>query len=287
MTDFNNMTIMAALEVIASVYSHSDLEALEVEWKIQGRCRTDSKKARIVDLANIAIDENPEVLTPKGRMALERAIIEKALTAPPESRKGDHWKKLLAGLSFDGFSVHEGEQEETAGSFWKKSEMITQLRLKRMLPNDIPGLDFREAESEVVKLLTKYKMETAQGHLKQAISAFSRGEWASANAQLRTFSEGCLDFFAHELGCNNSLDSKKKRDFLGTSAPPFLSADLNEWNENQSKPQFVQGLISRLHPHGSHPGLSEEDDSTFRLQAVLITMRLFLRRFDKHRNFSS
>ena len=31
------------------------------------------------------------------------------------------------------------------------------------------------------------------GHLNQAINAHSRGEWASANAQMRTFLEGLLE----------------------------------------------------------------------------------------------
>jgi hypothetical protein len=33
-----------------------------------------------------------------------------------------------------------------------------------------------------------------------------------------------------------------------------------------------------LHTDGSHPGLSDEDHSTFRLHIVLVTARTFLRR---------
>jgi len=43
----------------------------------------------------------------------------------------------------------------------------------------------------------------------------------------------------------------------------------------------VQGLMNRMHPHGGHAGLSEEEDATFRLQVTLITARLFLRRLDQ------
>jgi len=55
----------------------------------------------------------------------------------------------------------------------------------------------------------------------------------------------------------------------------------NEWENDRGKPAFVLGLWARLHPQGSHPGLSEEDDCTFRLQVTLITARLFLRRLDQ------
>jgi hypothetical protein len=34
----------------------------------------------------------------------------------------------------------------------------------------------------------------------------------------------------------------------------------------------------RLHTEGSHPGLSDEDHSTFRLRVVLVMARTFLRR---------
>jgi hypothetical protein len=60
--------------------------------------------------------------------------------------------------------------------------------------------------------------------------------------------------------------------------------EYNEWNENNQKPQYIQGLMSRMHPHGGHPGLSEEEDATFRLQITLVTARLLLRRFRQRLN---
>ncbi|HCH73379.1 MAG TPA: hypothetical protein DFK19_18255, partial [Ochrobactrum sp.] len=83
-------------------------------------------------------------------------------------------------------------------------------------------------------------------------------------------------------GCDHTLDSRQKRDFLGGSVtPPFLLADYNEWSPDGKKSPFVQALMSRMHPHGGHPGLSEEEDATFRLQINLVTARLFLRRLDR------
>ncbi len=83
------------------------------------------------------------------------------------------------------------------------------------------------------------------------------------------------------LGYAGADDSKAKRDFLGNLEPPFLLTEYNEWNINNQKPQYVQGLMSRMHPHGGHPGLSEEEDAAFRLHISLVTGRLFLRRFDE------
>jgi hypothetical protein len=41
---------------------------------------------------------------------------------------------------------------------------------------------------------------------------------------------------------------------------------------------YVNSLFKMLHPHGSHPGLSDEDQCPFRLHIVLVTARTFLRR---------
>jgi len=276
-SSFNRMTIMAALEVLKSFHSHADLEVLEVEWGIEGHCRTNSKSAHITDLGKIALHENPEVLTINGKTRMARAIVEKAMEARSGVTNSNAWKKMIAGLRFDGFEVCEEEVEGICS--WDSKEIRYVLR--RMLPNDVPESDFQEAESEIIQLLNIFNMPTPKGHLEQAISAFSREEWAASNAQLRTFFESCLDEIAVQLDCDKLKKSKEKRDYLGKLNPPFLSTDLNEWHSNNQKPQYIQGLMSRMHPEGSHAGLSEEDDCTFRLQVTLITARLLLRRFDK------
>ena len=92
--------------------------------------------------------------------------------------------------------------------------------LVRMLPNDIPGLNFREAETEVVALLDRNGFAVAKGHLSRALSAFQRGEWSSANGELRNFFESYLNEIAVGLGYTGNGDSKAKRDFLGLASSP-------------------------------------------------------------------
>ncbi len=277
MSEFNRMTIVAAAEVIAGFNSHSAMEVLEVQWEIDGRCSGNSKSSRIASLAKLAIQEKLLVMTENGRVTLARAMVETAIKAP--NHETDAWKKLIAGLRFDGFEAVATEVDSSPTPPYG-GKVVT---LARMLPEDVPELDFREAESEVVKLLDQCGFTVTKGHLKQAMSAFQRGEWASANGALRNFYESYLNEIALSLGYTAGGDSKAKRDFLGSLQPPFLLADYNEWNANSQKPQFVQGLMNRMHPHGGHPGLSEEEDATFRLQISLVTARLFLRRFDQRK----
>lgn len=284
MSEFNRMTIVAAAEVVSGVYSHADMEVLEVQWGIDGRSNASSKSARVASWARIACDEDLTVMTENGCVSLDRALVEMAIGAPTRVREGEAWMKLVGGLRFDGFAIVETEISIAPQRPWQ-SETTKQVSiLTRMLPNDIPGLDFREAESEVVALLNRGGFTVAKGHLNRALSAFQRGEWSSANGELRNFLESYLNEIAVDLGYTGGGDSRAKRDFLGSGLqPPFLLADYNEWNANNQKPQYVQGLMNRMHPHGGHPGLSEEEDATFRLQITLITARLFLRRFNQRK----
>lgn len=281
MSEFNRMTVVAAAEVVSSFQSHSDMEVLEVQWAISGRCSASSKSARVADWARIACEEEIEVLTERGQVYLSRALVEIAISAPPRVRRSQAWRRLVGGLRFDGFEVRTTQVEVNSGDYWPDRYTETAVELVRMLPSDVPQLDFREGESEVELLLDRHNFTVAKGHLKQAVSAFGRGEWSSANGELRNFYESYLNEIALALGYTGSDDSKARRHYLGSLQPPFLLTDYNEWNPNNQKPQYIQGLLSRMHPHGGHPGLSEEEDATFRLQISLVTARLFLRRFDQ------
>ena len=189
MSEFNRMTVVAAAEVIADFNSHSDMEVLEVQWGITGQCNGSSKAARVASLANIAIQEQNEVMTEDGLASLSRALVEAAIGAPEHKRAGQSWKKLLAGLRFDGFEFVETESEIESDFLWQSERTEMSLKLVRMLPSDVPELDFREAKDEISLLMDKHGFIVAKGHLRQAISAFSRGEWSSANGE-----RGCSEF---------------------------------------------------------------------------------------------
>jgi hypothetical protein len=73
-----------------------------------------------------------------------------------------------------------------------------------------------------------------------------------------------------------SQSSEGRRQRLATEG--ILRADLNEWGLEGKN--FTNGLMKRLHPEGAHPGLSNEKDSLFRLNVVLLTARLLLDRWE-------
>ena len=284
MTGFNRLTIVAAVEVIADFKAHSDMQVLEVQWDIEQYVSASSKAARIASWSKLAASLDPMVMTEVGQMPLSRAVVELAVQAPENVKSKPFWRRFVAGLRFDGFEVVADRVPDPSGSqpiFGDSPREIEVAVLRRMLPEDLPGLDFRDAESEVGNLLRKHRLAVPAGHLEQATTAFQRGDWAAANAQLRTFYQDLLDRIAVKLGCDESRSDDAKREYLASaSSGPFFLTQYNEWKSDRGRPAFVLGLWARLHPEGSHPGLSEEDDCAFRLQITLITARLFLRRFD-------
>ena len=223
-----------------------------------------SVRKRMNDLMKF-VDDHPAHNIEDG--LLETAIIEKAVAllalhcyedwwSEPDSRL-PHIEEFKRALQQDGLAVSDGA-------------------LLPALPADV-GLP--SVQSELMILLRKHGLETAEGHLDQALNAHVHGKWASANGQIRTFLEAVLDWIAMQLDPTAVTVGSGQPRRTKLSKNGFLSNDLNEW-DNDGK-GFINGLIRRLHPQGAHPGLSDEDDCTFRLHIVLITVALLLRRYDQ------
>lgn len=117
------------------------------------------------------------------------------------------------------------------------------------------------------------------GHLDQAIDAHTRGDWAAANSQIRTYLEGLISEIASNIDLQKATElssSENHRAWLAGQG--FLSISRNEWTSDGKN--YLNGLFKMLHTDGSHPGLSDEDHSTFRLHLGLITGRVLLRRLN-------
>jgi hypothetical protein len=151
--------------------------------------------------------------------------------------------------------------------------------LRAALPGEV---DLPAADDEVHQLLKQFGFNVPLGHLDQAIDAHTRGDWAAANSQIRTFLEGLLSDIASHIDPQKSAElasSENRRAWLAERG--FLSSSRNEWT-NDGK-NYLNGLFKMLHTDGSHPGLSDEDHSTFRLHLGLITGRTLLRRLNNGR----
>ncbi|MEA2599179.1 MAG: hypothetical protein QOF89_171 [Acidobacteriota bacterium] len=264
MSVFSQYTVIEALELISN-YSHDQIDRLLIRFRLEAAvASSDSSKSTRVNQLIQYLLANPDAKGPFGAN-LTFEIIEYLIDKLVESLDRTSSRevppgvvRLVRALAQDGY-------------------IIDGRALKPMIPSPRGPV---VTQSELLDLLNRFGFATSRGHLEQAVAAHSRGEWASANAQLRSFIESLFDEIASKLdgaAAASAATSEERRRLLATISPPFLLGTLNEWDLTKGN-GFVQGFWRRLHPQGSHPGLSDEEDSTFRLHLVQVVAHNLMKR---------
>lgn len=268
MAQFSRRTVLAATDLLENA-GHAHITRFLLEYGLENHVAGPSMRDRASGTARYLI-ENPEALGEDGQN-LTDTVVEALVSGAIRSFVGydghfdyprfcERHSALNRALERDGFTAEDGH-------------------LRRALPQ---ALDLPLADDEVHALLNQFDFGVALGHLNQAIAAHSRGDWAAANAQLRAFVEGLLDSIAEtvgkHLGAAVPPPGNQRRIWLAQLDPPFFLPGLNEWTGQGTG--FLEGFLRRLHPHGAHPGLSDEEDSTFRLHLVLLIARSLLKRLE-------
>ena len=249
---FSRNTIIKLVESLHFQY-HAEFDRFALQFALEDIIMGSSIKDRETSLMRHLI-KNPEVTAPDG-MPLSQAIIGYLISKyGTYSEPSEKFPELVNSLDRDGY-------------------MLDRNGLRAKLPQELP---ITVQEDELVELLNRFDFSVAIGHYNQAVSAHTRGDWAAANSQLRNFVEDFFDRVVDVVAPGEYNSSHNRREALAKSG--FFRSDLNEWS-NDGK-GFVQGFWKRLHPQGSHPGLSEKEDSTFRLQLVIIVMHYFAKRFE-------
>lgn len=267
MARFSRRSVIATTDSIAN-WSHAEIDRFALRYGLEnvavGYSRLNKANALGAYLAR-----NPEAVNDEGVNLCDSIVTEVVNLAAATCRGGfaqefhigdfrERHGELYRALERDGFTVQDGT-------------------LRRTLPD---AIDLPQADDEVHTLLDRYGFAVPKGHLDQGIAAHVRGDWAAANAQFRVYVESLLDSAAERLSNGEALPvaGEERRRWLASRNPPFFFADLNEWTGQGTG--FIQGFYRRLHPAGAHPGLSDEEDSTFRLHLVLLVSRLLLRRLN-------
>ena len=161
----------------------------------------------------------------------------------------DWWEETVDALASDGW-----QYDSDAG---------------RLLPS-VTGVEMPEETSFVEEATRRRGWEVAAGHYRQSVAAFADGNWASSNAQLRSFLESLLPEVA-----GAQLDRKRPK------TPVAALQALNSRDElDPGEYNFARGLWEMCQSGGSHPGLSNEDEAHFRLLAVTGYARYMLARLD-------
>lgn len=265
MAQFSRRMILAATDLMAS-WGHTFIDRFLLEYGLENTVTGNSRADRANALGRHLI-ANPDALSEDGENLTDSVVgqlVENAVCASKDGYPREfsfdvfrqNYPALHRGLERDGFTVEDGQ-------------------LRRALPE---ALDLPKADDEVHALLNQYGFAVSRGHLDQGIAAHARGDWAAANAQFRPFIESLFDSIAEHLAGGAAVPpaGNQRRIWLANRNPPFFLAGLNEWDGQGHG--FIEAFFKRLHPAGAHPGLSDEDDSTFRLHLVLLVARNLLRR---------
>ena len=181
MPQFSRITIIEAIGLLESL-THAELDRFLLKFELERVAPQElgPKTSRLNAVMQYLID-NPDEKGPFGAN-ITFEIIEDGLGSissniyalPIEER----FPKLVNSLKRDGYVITDGGG------------------LKTILPDSIKLV---EKENELNSLLDKFGFTTTKGHIDQAISAHTRGDWASANAQLRSFMESLFDSIADKL----------------------------------------------------------------------------------------
>jgi hypothetical protein len=261
---FTRPTIIAAIEFLGAASTQARFDQIIVRMGLDNEIELASSKSVTAKSALLAravtLRATQLIDTVDGQMTLAEAVVRMAVELTRSEYGKPEQAPFLRGLALDGYVVSWDEYSREA-------------RLRAALPEEI---DLPEADDEVRELLECFGFNVPLGHLDQAIAAHARGDWAAANSQIRSFLEGLLDDIALKKEPQRAaqLTSENRRALLAERG--FLSKDRNEWALDGKS--YLNGLFKMLHTDGSHPGLSDDDHSTFRLHLGLITARILLRR---------
>jgi hypothetical protein len=199
------------------------------------------------------------------------------------------YRHLQRGGGFQAYHIgptipfeEEFTEEHKSLCYFLKNDgyIVIGREVRKLLPQEIEEV---KTESELVRLLASFGFDLTSEHLSLARRNLQDKLWSSANGQFRNFMESLLIAICQKLNpgtvCKNAAIAIKE---LGkTGSPPFLSAELNETDDLGCKHPFVIGLWTRLHPEGSHPGLSDEEDATFRFHLTAVFAYYLLKRLQE------
>ena len=261
---FTRPTLIAAVELLEG-HSQARFNQMVLRLGLEdeigsGTAVSVAKKCDM--LGRFVVQRSDQVLdTLDGSMTLGEAVVREAVQLLSAEPSLPREIALGRGLARDGYVVGFDDYGRNP-------------KLRAALPGEI---QLPETDDEVHQLLKSLQFMTPLGHLDQAVEAHTRGDWAACNSQLRTFLESLFDDIARNIRPQAAAQrptSENRRVLLADMG--FLAVDRNEWTADGKN--YINGLFKMLHTEGSHPGLSDEDHSTFRLHIVLVTARTFLRR---------
>jgi hypothetical protein len=243
---FRSQSIGALVEAIATGYSDAKIGTLLLKagadtWAPES---WPNKERRVQDLfKSLRAAEDPEAEA--AALELARLTLEAGAPSPGGKSRIIWWEPLRDAVAADGWEYDVESARLTA---------------------TIPGVSVADQLNGLEAELSNRGWNTALGHYRQAVEGFGTKNWATVNSQLRSFLEDMLPRAAeaatgrHPGSVRAALDALRKEILV------------------DGEFELLKGLWTLCQPRGSHPGLSDRRESTFRLMTVTSESRFLLDR---------
>jgi len=247
---FSSKTLGLLAEAIEQGNSASTMRALFLKSEVDAwEPESSSNKLDLATKVVRRLRSDGSTEASAGALELTRAMLE---SGRPRSRgfgndgPADWWPALRDAAAADGWEFDENDC--------------------RLVPT-VPGTSVAVEASWIENTLTSRGWDVAAGHYRQAIEAFASGNWASTNSQLRAFFE---DLMRRAGGISPGGGAGQVQRAFDTLEAGGHLVD--------GEQQFGKDLWKLLHANGSHPGLSDADESRFRLLTLTGYARYLLTR---------
>jgi len=266
---FTRQTLLAASDLIEKAGTNAGfdlmVQRLELDQWVPSGSEVSVPKKRVVFNKTLLARAELVFWAREGQMTHGEALIREAVRLMSSAPRYEEQKQLERCLARDGFNVSWDAGDCGQG---------TPPWLRRSLPQNV---DLPAGDDLVHQHLKHFGFVRSCGHLDQAIDAHTRGDWAAANAQIRTFLESLILEIATRIASADLPPTPSLNNgFQALAKCGFLSEGRSEWNQDGKG--MLNGLLKMLHSDGSHKGLSDEDHSTLRLHIALVTARAILNR---------
>lgn len=257
MTRFSSVTIIELMEALP-LQTNASVEEFAMRFDLE-HCVGDSGMEKKLLSIKRFLKDNPERKGPLGS-PLVQEIFEFYI------------ERKFAWQRKNGYEIDLGELPEKLMIALRRDGYTTDGHtLVPLLPEET---DLEHVESELEAMLDRGGFSVAKEHLRQGRDNFVRGAWAAANGCFRSAVESLLIDLANQRGARPADSGGQALGSLAQASAPLVHVRLNEW-EGQGK-GFMEGFWKRLHPEGPHPGLSDEEDCTFRMQLIVVVMHYLL-----------
>jgi hypothetical protein len=246
---FGSRSVGALVEAIASGYTATRMGTLFLNaeadrWAPENWPNKEGRVQRLFE----ALREDGGTEADAAALELARMVLEAGAPPPGGQTRIIWWEPLRDALAADGWEYD-----------------VESARLTAVIPGVAVPQQLNELESE----LKERGWSTAAGHYRQAVDGFGAANWATVNSQLRSFLEDMLPRAAETATGTRPSSPRAALDALEKAV--LLDGEF----------EFLKGLWTLCQPRGSHPGLSDRAESTFRLMTVTAESRFLLGRLSR------